>query len=181
MSRSLNRLRRTAREPETDMVPVVLPHVVITVTETGELTATVDGEPFDPPPNGIWTRGTFGELLDAITHDRTITVRVEVHESDGTVFTDLIHAQRRPTPQPVEEPAQPTGKHADRKPRERVEVIGDGFAPGEDVAVALVVSHTKATDTGQARTDVDRKDARVAVEVVLIGRSSGTIRVRRLP
>ena len=165
------------------MVPVVLPHVVITVAETGELTATVDGEPFDPPPNGIWTRGTFGELLDAITHDRTVTVRVEVRESDGSVFTDLIHARRRPTAPPVEEPARTTvstGRHADRKRRELVEVTGSGFAPGEEVMVALVVARTDATDEGQARALVDQADLRSA-EVVLIGRTPGTIRVRRLP
>lgn len=176
--------RRTAHhEPEPDLVPVVLPHVVIAVTETGELTATVDGEAFDPPPNGTWTRGTFAELLDAITHDRTITVRVEVRESDGSVFTDLIHARRQPTPQPAEEPAQTTastGRHADRKHRELVEVTGSGFSPGETVTVAVIVAHTDATDEGQARALVDQADLRSA-EVVLIGRTSETIRVRRLP
>lgn len=78
-------------------MPVVLPHVVITVTGAGVLDVTVDDVAFPAPESGAWTRGTFGPLLEAITQDRTIAVRIEVRETDGSVFTDLIHA-RRPTP-----------------------------------------------------------------------------------
>ncbi len=168
---------------------MVLPHVVITVSETGDLEVTVDGAAFPPPAEGqAWTRGTFGALLDAITEDRTVAVRIEVRESDGTVFTDLIHARKPTPPQPVEaEPRQLRRKHTKTKQvPELLEVTGEGFVPGEDIAVALIVSHTDATGTGHARALLDTtrlagllEDG--AGEVVLLGRVSGTLHVRRLP
>ncbi|GAB3535958.1 hypothetical protein GCM10027403_15020 [Arthrobacter tecti] len=170
--------------------PVVLPHVVITVTETGALDVTVDDTDFPPPSESVtWTRSTFGTLLDAITADRTITVRIEVRETDGTVFTDIIRARRTPPPADAEpsEPASGRGKHT-TKPRgpALAEVTADGFVPGEDVAVAVIVSHTDATGTGDARTLLDLDRLRPVLrdgtgEVVLLGRVSGTLHVRRLP
>ncbi len=168
---------------------MVLPHVVITAAETGALEVTVDGAAFPPPAEGqAWTRGTFGALLDAITKDRTVAVRIEVRESDGTVFTDLIHARKPTPPQPTEaEPRQPRGKHTKTKQGpELVEVTGEGFVPGEDIAVALIVAHTDATGTGHARALLDTDHLAPALtggngEAVLLGRVSGTVQVRRLP
>lgn len=168
---------------------MVLPHVIITVAETGALEVTVDGDVFPPPAEGQqWTRGTFGALLDAITADRTVAVRIEVRESDGTVFTDLIHARKPTPPQPAQtEPRHPRGKHTKTKPGpELVEVTAEGFVPGEDIAVALIVSHTDATGTGHARALIDTSRLaglldHGAGEVVLLGRVSGTLHVRRLP
>lgn len=180
--------RATPHKPEE--TPVVLPHVVITVTEPGALDVAVDGTDFPPPEDEAWTRSTFGTLLEAITADRTITVRIEVRETDGTVFTDIIHARRRTPPPADAEPSEPTsgrGKHT-MKPRgpALAEVTADGFVPGEDVAVAVIVSHTDATGTGDARTLLDLDRFRPVLrdgtdEVVLLGRVSGTLHVRRLP
>ena len=181
--------RATPHKPEE--TPVVLPHVVITVTETGALHVTVDGTNFPPPSEGeTWTRSTFGTLLDAITADRTITVRIEVRETDGTVFTDIIHARRRTPPTDDAEPSEPgsgRGKHT-TKPRgpALAEVTADRFVPGEDIAVAVIVSHTEATGTGDARTLLDLDRLRPVLrdgtgEVALLGRVSGTLRMRRLP
>ena len=66
------------------------------------------------------------------------------------------------------------------------EVTGNGFVPGEDVAVAVIVSHTDATGTGEARTLLDLDRLRPVLrdgtgEVVLLGRVSGILHVRRLP
>ncbi len=177
---------------ELSETPVVLPHVVITVTETGALDVTVDGTALPPPESGAWTRGAFGPLLDAITADRTIAVRIEVRETDGSVFTDLIHARRPTRPSPAEnDPEAQRGKHTKnmnkgRKRPELIEVTADGFVPGEDVAVAVVASHTDATGTGAARTLLDKDQLGSLVrdgtgEVVLFGRVSGTTHVRRLP
>ena len=78
-----------------DETPVALPHVVITVTENGALNVTVDGTPFPSPSAGSeWTRGTFGPLLDAVTHDRTVAVRIEVREVDGPQEIRLRAARR---------------------------------------------------------------------------------------
>lgn len=178
--------RATWQEP--DETPVVLPHVVITVTESGVLDVTLDGADFPSPEDGAWTRGTFGPLLDAITADRTITVRIEVHETDGTVFTDIIRARRRTTPEPLEtDPEDQPGKRV-KKTRgpELAEVTADGFVPGEDVAVAVIVSHTEATGTGSARILLDKGQLASLLrdgtgEVVLFGRISATLHVQRLP
>ena len=79
----------------------VLPHVRITVTDTGTLDVSVDGTAFPAPVRGVWSRERFGELLDAVTRDRTIAVRVEVREVDGAVFTDLIESAKPVRRQPL--------------------------------------------------------------------------------
>ncbi|HAQ60259.1 MAG TPA: hypothetical protein DCR63_07900 [Microbacterium sp.] len=168
----------------------MLPHAVITVTEGGALDVTLDGTDVPPPEGEAWTRATFGPLLDVLTRDRTITVRIEVYESDETVFTDVIRARRRTRPEPSDTEAEDErGTQVTSRTRRRpelVEVTGEGFVPGEDVAAAVIVSHTDATNTGHARTHLDRGRLRSLLpdgggEVMLLGRVSGTIHVRRLP
>ncbi|WP_150462978.1 hypothetical protein [Nesterenkonia ebinurensis] len=181
---------RHSSRRERSGTPVVLPHVVITAAETGVLDVTVDGTAFPPPAEGIeWTRRTFGALLDAITEDRRVAVRIEVHETDGSVFTDLIHA-RRPKPAEPEEsksetPSSRQAKSRRKKRAELVEVTGEGFVPGEDVAVAVVVSQTDATGIGHARALLDTTQLADLLrdgtgEAVLFGRVSGTTVRRRL-
>lgn len=182
-----NPLRRpTAQKP--DDAPVVLPHVIVTVTDAGALDTTVDGQTYPPPTaDETWTRGRFGELLDAVTQDRTMPVRIDVHEVDGTVFTDIIHARRHTPPEPPEAtPGTRRGRRTSKQQADQVEVSAEGFTPGEHVAVAVIVSHTHATDTGTARTLLDGAHlasarSRGAGTVVLYGRVSGTTAVRRLP
>jgi hypothetical protein len=163
--------------------PVELPHVLVTVAEDGTLAATVDGTPFPSPDASAWTRATFGPLMDAITNDRTIAVRVEVRENDGSVFTDILRTRKpRRAVAPPETPVPETrrSRHARRVPR-LAEVTAEGFVPGEDVAVATIASHTDATGTGEARVLIDLDDLPDGMyEVILFGRISGTLAVRRL-
>ena len=181
---NLTGLRRSGPNDDEAMTPVELPHVLVTVAEDGTLTATVDGTPF-PSPDGIaWTRATFGPLMDALTKDRTIAVRVEVRENDGSVFTDILRTRKpRRAAAPTENPVPETrrSRHARRMPR-LAEVTAGGFVPGEDVAVATIVSHTDATGTGEARAliDLDTLPDAAGQEVILLGRISGTFAVRRL-
>lgn len=172
------------QEPE---VPVDLPNVIVTVAANGTLTAAVDGVAHPQPVAGAWTRATFGTLMDEITKDRTVSVRVEVRECDGGVFTDIIHA-RKPAPRAraaEQEPVPGTRRGrraaAPRAPR-LMEVDGEGFVPGEDVAVAVIVRHTDAAGTGTARALVDLDDLPTGAtgEVILFGRISGTTAIRRL-
>lgn len=171
---------RHATEPKPEETPVVLPHAVITVTETGALGVTLDGIDVPPPEGEAWTRSTFGPLLDVLTRDRTITVRIEVHESDGTVFTDVIHARRRDRSEPpdtevkTEDERETRIKSRSKRGPDLVEVTGEGFVPGEDVAVAVIVSHTDATGTGAVRALLDASQLGQTNEVVLCGRISGT-------
>ena len=175
--------RRTGSNDDDTTAPVELPHVLVTVAADGTLTATVDGTPF-PSPDGIaWTRATFGPLMDALTKDRTIAVRVEVRESDGSVFTDILRTRKprravAPSQNPVPETRR--SRHARRAPR-LAEVTAEGFVPGEDVAVATIVSHTDATGTGEARALIDLDELPDGThEVILFGRISGTLALRRL-
>lgn len=175
--------RRSGPNDDETTAPVELPHVLVTVAADGTLTATVDGAPFASPGGSAWTRATFGPLMDAITKDRTIAVRVEVRESDGSVFTDILRTRKpRRAAAPSETPLPETrrSRHARRVPR-FAEVTADGFVPGEDVAVATIVSHTDATGTGEARGLIDLDDLPDGThEVILLGRISGTLAVRRL-
>ena len=176
--------RRSNPTDDDGMAPVELPHVLVTVASDGTLTATVDGTPFPAPGETAWTRTTFGPLMDAITKDRTVAVRVEVRKCDGSVFTDIIRPRtpRRAMALP-EKPVPETrrSRHARRMPR-LMEITADGFVPGEDVAVATIVSHTDATGTGDARAliDLDTLPDAAEQEVILLGRISGTFAVRRL-
>ena len=176
--------RRSGPNDDDAMAPVELPHVLVTVAADGTLTATIDGTPFPAPGETAWTRTTFGPLMDAITKDRTVAVRVEVRECDGSVFTDIIRPRtpRRAMMLP-EKPVPETrrSRHARRVPR-LMEVTADGFVPGEDVAAAVIVSHTDATGTGDARAliDLDTLPDTAGQEVILLGRISGTFAVRRL-
>lgn len=177
--------RRSGPNDDDATAPVELPHVLVTVAADGTLAAMVDGTPFASPEATAWTRATFGPLMDAITKDRTIAVRVEVRENDGTVFTDILRTRKpRRAAVPTEVPVQETrrSRYPRRVPR-LAEVTAHGFVPGEDVAVATIVSHTDATGTGEARTLVDLDDLpdTSTHEVILFGRISGALAVRRLP
>lgn len=175
--------RRSGPGDDETTAPVELPHVLVTVAEDGTLTATVDGTPFASPDGSAWTRATFGPLMGAITKDRTIAVRVEVRENDGSVFTDILRTRKprravAPSQNPVPETRR--SRHARRAPR-LAEITAHGFVPGEDVAVATIASHTDATGTGEARTLIDLDDLPDGThEVILFGRISGTLAVRRL-
>ena len=170
--------RRSTPNDDETTAPVELPHVLVTVAADGTLTATVEGAPFPSPDAGAWRRATFGPLMDAITKDRTIAVRVEVRECDGSVFTDILRTRKpRRAVAPSETPVPET-----RRSRHARRVTANGFVPGEDVAVAAIVSHTDATGTGEARALVDLEDlpGGSSHEVILLGRISGTLAVRRL-
>lgn len=164
--------------------PVSLPLVVVTVDTGGALTVTVDGAPFAPEAFApAWLRSDFGRIMDRITDQRRTPVRVEVHESDGTSFTDIItpspSRRSRPEPEPantatvLETPAAP----------QLVEVTAEGFIPGEDIGVAIIVTHTDASHTGRARAllEATQFDASPTREVVLIGRVSGNYEIVRCP
>ena len=176
--------RRSTPNDDENPVPVELPHVLVIVAADGTLTATVDGTPIPAPGDTVWTRTTFGPLMDAITKDRAVAVRVEVRECDGSVFTDIIRPRtpRRAVTLP-EKPVPETrrSRHARRVPR-LLEVTAVGFVPGGGVLVASIVSHTVATGTGEARAliDLDTLPDAAGQEVILLGRISGTFTVRRL-
>lgn len=174
---------RHAPNPDSSApVPVSVPHLVLDVHDDGTLTATLDTRPVDPPDEHGWRRAMFAQIVDQASQERTIPVRVTVHECDGTTFTDILPAATRPTPKPATE-GKPKPAVRRRRTAEAVSVDGgDGFIAGEDVAVALIVSHTDATPDGRVGALLDPAviTAPKAGEVVLVGRVSGTTAIRRL-
>ncbi|WIM72838.1 hypothetical protein QP028_03080 [Corynebacterium suedekumii] len=155
-----------------------MPVIRLAVHDDGTMSATVDGDPLAPPvAEGVWRRGSFARIVDQVTAERMIPARVEVTEADGSTFTDIITATARkntrapglPEPEPANAPRL-------------LEVTGEGFVPGEDIAVCRIIRHTDATATGTARALIDlaRDDLNRGDEVVLVGRVSGTINVRSL-
>lgn len=160
-----------------------LPHVRILVEEHGTLAVTVDGQNYPAPGDrSSWVRADLGALLDAVTEDRWRTVRVEISETDGSTFTDIIRAAPRRKQSPACEQADhaesPGGKHKlSKKPRT---IRADGFTPGETVALAVVASEAAADEEGTVEVTVPRGRIKAAEIVVLYGRSSGRIQLRGL-
>jgi hypothetical protein len=186
MSPSRYRRAASADESADVPVPVVLPHVLITVTDGDELTVVVDGVPYLPPEfSGPWRRSSFGPILDALSDESRVPLRVEVREVDGSVFTDIItpHARRSRTARPADLPSASPVPPPPAAPAQEVPALvaleGEGFVPGEDVAVAIVVMHGEGGPTGRARglVEADALGQSPTREVILLGRISGTVAI----
>jgi hypothetical protein len=145
-------------------VPVVLPLVEVSVGQDGCLSVLLDREPYSV--DGDLTRDDLRRLLDGIADDLHSPVRVEVHEADDAIFTDIItpprttHAQAATLRRML---ASPFG------------VAGEGFTAGEEVAVCVVVARQVADADGTAQL---RLPPALLVDhpgVVLVGRTSGTV------
>lgn len=127
-------------------------------------------------------RADLGALLDAVTEDRARTVRVEISETDGTTFTDIIRAAPRrkqsSTSEQADHAKSPGGKHKSaKKPRT---IRADGFAPGETIALAVVASEAFADEDGTVEVTVPKGRIKAAEIVLLYGRSSGRVQLRGL-
>ncbi|MGO1261450.1 MAG: hypothetical protein ACTMHX_07315 [Bifidobacterium mongoliense] len=165
------------KTPPAASAPVTIPTVVLAVHPNGTVTVTMDGNVLPPPAHTTWRRSSLPEIIEQASLQRTVPVWVEVHESDGTSFTDLFPAQ----PQPVRHEEPPTSKPRHTAPSPTLaEVRADGFIPGEDIAIAPITGHTDAAKDGTARALLDPAEYPNVREVVLVGRVSGTLAVRRL-
>jgi hypothetical protein len=148
-------------------VPVVLPVVRIEVDGGGLLQVTIDHEPYDvPDAQARRGRDALRTIVGDITR-RLGPVRVEVTESDGTVFTDIAT------------PADPSRAEPEQ-PRPNMlcpgEVAGAGFLPEEEVAVAVIIAHQRAGHDGTARLRLPPAVlAGRQRRLVLLGRTSDTV------
>ncbi|KFI81938.1 hypothetical protein [Bifidobacterium psychraerophilum] len=165
------------KTPPASSAPVTIPLVVLTVHRNGTITVTRDGTVLPPPAHTTWRRSSLPEIIERASERRTVPVWVEVHETDGTSFTDLFPAQPQPQHHEVEG-SKP--RHAAPSPT-LAEICADGFIPGEDIAIAPVIGHIDAGKDGTARAFLDPAEHPGVSEVVLVGRVSGTLAVRRLP
>ncbi len=166
------------KKPHPAAVPATIPTVVLTVQPGGTVIVTIDGAVLPPPANTVWRRSSLPEIIDQATEHRTVAVWIEINETAGSSFTDLIPALGIPTPAPSD-PAPSRGPRRAKQPKLH-EVRAEGFVPGEDVAIALVTGYTDATGDGLARTLIDTTEHPDVSEVVLVGRISGTMAIRRL-
>lgn len=156
----------------------MIPALFLQVHEDGTLTAALDGAPVEPTSRA-WRRESLPEILERVTASSTVPVRVEVREVDGSVFTDIIAPTRR---RPPAHAAIEVDEARTAVP-ELIEVTGTaGFVPGEDVAVAVIVSHSGAAPDGTARALLTLEQAAACAtgEAVLFGRISGTTTVVRV-
>lgn len=165
---------RHRRNNTSESVPVVLRHVAITVDITGTLTVTVDQQPHLPPAGEVWGRGDFAAILDDLTEQRRIPVRVDVYESDGSHFTDIIHAhqpRQNPEPEP-DDPAPADEEAAADTPSPLSDELERlvGFLPGETVLLAQITEDVAADENGTITPPET-----VAGPVVVVGRTSGTL------
>lgn len=164
-------------------VPVVLPLVQVSVDETGLLEVALDRAPY--AGDSSLTREDLGRLLNEITLELASPVKVEIHEPDGTVFTDIITPDqiklgqinpaqsREGASGPQVAPVQALKATITTGPGG---VTGEGFLPHEDVAVAVIVAHQSAESDGTAQLRLPPALlAAHAGAVVLLGRSSGMV------
>ncbi len=173
--------------PESDSSPVDLPLVVLIVSLDGTMTATIDGAEYAPGPGeAAWTRASFPEIIDHAGADRTRAIRVEVHEVDGSTFTEVLAAKpRRPAPEP-EVPEPVVESRAARRRRQvepvLVEITGDGFVPGEDISCALILTRADAAPDGTARAMLDTNQLTAGADgtLLLVGHVSGRVVTRSL-
>lgn len=159
---------------------MTIPTIIIQVRADGTVDATIDGHPLAPPEGAArWGRSSLPAIIDRASHGRTVPVRIDVREADGSVFTDLITARPTPTPVPAVA-AESVGGPRRAVSRGSHTVQASGFAPGEDVALAVIASHHTATSHGTARVQVDCDEFPDAREVIVVGRTSGTFAIRTL-
>lgn len=119
-------------------VPVELPQVHVTVDEHGRLDLRLNSQPYDA--SEAWHRADLPRVVDRIAGELGIPVRVEVTESDGRRYTDII------TP-PVSAPANSPAP-ADEPSPGRLGWCRSGFAPGQPVVIAVVIAHQIADADG---------------------------------
>ncbi len=117
-------------------VPPVLPQVTVSVDEAGRLDVRLDAEPYAVAKT--LERSDLQTIITAIATDLASPVRVEVHETDGAVFTDIVTPDNRPS---IEAPAPEPPRAADT-------FAATGFTPHEPVVVAVIVAHETADEDG---------------------------------
>ncbi|WP_449276699.1 hypothetical protein [Leucobacter sp. GX24907] len=155
------------------VVPAVLPQILLEAVSDDLLIVTVNGDKLAATPVA---RNDAAATVTELVACLGSPTRVEVRELDGSTHADILTPPREQPrsrfapPEHAKEPMQVPGL---------VEFTAEGFVPGEDVAVAIVLRHASADHTGTARALIDRNEtAPVQGEVVLLGRISGTTSVQ---
>lgn len=180
------RVRRESTEQEpVANVPPVLPVVTMTVQPDATLRVVIDGEPLGPPTFAPpWQRHSFAQIINQVIEQHHSPVRVLVHELDGTDYTDIVTTPLRPASTGQSAPEQPPASTESGTPGPDATAPShllalqndEGFVPGEEVAVAVIIRHTGAGAEGAAHALIEPGllDLSPTHEIVLLGRVSGT-------
>lgn len=178
------RRRLLARKPDTPtsseslprVVPAVLPQILLEVVSDTSLVVTVNGDKLAATPI---TRREIAATVTELVARFAAPTRVEVRELDGSIRADILTP---PAPQPRSPFAPPETAGAPVSVPSLLEFTAEGFVPGEDVAVAIVLRHSSADHTGNARALIDRgeKPTLSSGEVILLGRISGTTSIQTI-
>ena len=168
-----------------------LPLAQVTEHEDATMSVLVDGEMF---VTGPIDRTVLGRMLSAIAEQHASAIRVELTDTDGRVFADIIHPPTRrstfapplpaPTPLPQPRAAVASSIPAVRtvRPPALLDVAGEGFVPGEDIEVAAILTGSSADPTGRGRGLLDLGPLPDGVRgVILFGTVSGTTVIRYTP
>jgi len=146
-------------------IPVVLPVVHVQVAADGQIDVDVDGTPHDA--GHALAREHLRSLLERLTVELDSPVRVEIHEHDGTTYSDI--ATPPPDKEEPEAAASPSSNGGSG-------LTATGFHAGEELALAYVVARPCADDTGSISLHLP--PALLAANpgaLLLLGTSSGTI------
>lgn len=178
------RRRLLARKPDTPssseslprVVPAVLPQILLEAVSDTRLVVTVNGDKLAATPI---TRSEIAATVTELVARFATPTRVEVRELDGSIRADILTP---PAPQPRSPFAPPETAGEPVSVPSLLEFTAEGFVPGEDVAVAIVLRHSSADHIGNARALIDRgeRPALSSGEVILLGRISGTTSVQAI-
>jgi hypothetical protein len=155
-------------ERSTIRVPVVMPLVEITVDTDGYLDVSLDREPYSA--DASLERGDLQRFVEGIASDLGTPVRVQVHEVDGSTFTDIVTPQPRPADSSTKQ-----GQH--QAVASAFGISGGGFTAGETVEVCVVVARRVADDEGTAQLRLPPAVLADHPNVILVGRASGAVAV----
>lgn len=167
---NLRATRQQYRRTSGLRVPVVLPTVRVEVRSDGSLDVAIEDMPDVSTTPRV--REDLPEIVDDIATRLASPVRVEIREADGKSYTDIAMpgARNLTADGDAADPAEPMSAG---------EVCGRGFLPQEEVAVAVVISTQVATVDGTAKVRVPPALLNgIHGDVLLLGRSSGTVAVR---
>jgi len=149
-------------------IPVAMPLVEVAIDSDGYLAIALDGEAY--AAEGALTRTDLAGTVSGITNDLGTPVRLEVHEADGQRFTEILLPGRKTSASPTD------SEHIDRTANvSAFGVVGTGFAPGEEVAICVVVAAQVADVDGATHLRLPPALVAKRPDVILVGKRSGYV------
>lgn len=159
MNRDQERSTETS-DASPEQVPAVLTQIVARFRDDGPMSITVDGQALAGVPLGL---DQLGSTIASIAERSRSPVRVEIHETDGTIWADILTPPATDAPN-VESSAAKSGSFS---------VTYEGFVPGEEVLIAEITRTVVADQDGAVRLLAHRHPGRHK-DVIVFGAVSGT-------